>query len=136
MSPRAAWRLEALGFSQVFDYAAGKVDWGAAGLRCEGSLAGRPTAGDAADADVPTCSPADDLAIVRATVSVSGFETCIVINDQRVVLGRLGRRALGTGAALTVEEAMTEGPSTVRPSLLLADLVTQMVEAAAGRRRS
>ena len=128
MSPRAAWRLEALGFSPVLDYAAGKVDWGAAGLRYEGSLAGRPTAGDAADVDVPTCSTAEDLATVRERVRASDFETCIVVNDQRIVLGRLGRRALGTGAVLSVEGAMTEGPSTVRPSLLLADLVTQMVD--------
>ncbi|MDP9404293.1 MAG: rhodanese-like domain-containing protein [Actinomycetota bacterium] len=32
MSPRAAWRLEHLGFAQVYDYVAGKVDWMAAGL--------------------------------------------------------------------------------------------------------
>ena len=31
MSPRAAWRLEALGFGGVYDYVAGKVDWIAAG---------------------------------------------------------------------------------------------------------
>ena len=128
MSPRAAWRLEALGFSQVLDYAAGKVDWGAAGLRYEGSLAGRPTAGAAADVAVPTCSPAEDLATVQARVRASDFETCIVVNDQRIVLGRLGRRALGAGAGLSVAEAMTDGPRTVRPSLLLADLVTQMVD--------
>lgn len=27
MSPRAAWRLEHLGFGQVYDYGAGQVDW-------------------------------------------------------------------------------------------------------------
>ena len=32
MSPRAAWRLESLGFSHVYDYVAGKIDWLAAGL--------------------------------------------------------------------------------------------------------
>src|SRR5712691_518454 len=32
MSPRAAWRLERLGFTPVYDYALGKVDWMAAGL--------------------------------------------------------------------------------------------------------
>jgi hypothetical protein len=30
MSPRAAWRLESIGFGQVYDYAAGKADWGSA----------------------------------------------------------------------------------------------------------
>ena len=37
MSPRAAWRLERLGFTEVYDYAAGKVDWMAAGLPTEGN---------------------------------------------------------------------------------------------------
>lgn len=34
-SPQAAERMEALGFQQVFDYAAGKMDWKEAGLPVE-----------------------------------------------------------------------------------------------------
>lgn len=127
MSPRAAWRLEALGFQHVFDYTAGKVDWGAAGLPLEGTLAGRPRAGDAADPDVPTCGLDDDLRQVRERVRASGWETCIVVNDQRVVLGRLGRSALRADDDRSVEQAMTEGPSTVRPSLPLHELLGRMV---------
>lgn len=56
MSPRAAWRLEGLGFSPVYDYVPGKVDWFAAGLPKEGKLAEVPTVGEAARQDVPTCS--------------------------------------------------------------------------------
>ena len=37
MSPRAAWRLEAAGFSPVYDYAAGKTDWLAADLPFDGT---------------------------------------------------------------------------------------------------
>jgi hypothetical protein len=37
MSPRAAWRLEASGFSPVYDYTAGKADWLAADLPFEGT---------------------------------------------------------------------------------------------------
>jgi rhodanese-related sulfurtransferase len=37
MSPRAAWRLEAAGFGPVYDYAAGKADWLAAGLPFQGT---------------------------------------------------------------------------------------------------
>src|SRR6266516_4054802 len=55
MSPRAAWRLESMGFTQVYDYTAGKLDWLAAGLATEGSNAQRPRAGDVARGDVPTC---------------------------------------------------------------------------------
>jgi rhodanese-related sulfurtransferase len=40
MSPRAAWRLEGLGFSEVHHYASGKAGWFAARLPMEGALAG------------------------------------------------------------------------------------------------
>jgi rhodanese-related sulfurtransferase len=36
-SPAAARRLEEIGYEHVFDYAAGKQDWKAAGLRVEHS---------------------------------------------------------------------------------------------------
>jgi Mg/Co/Ni transporter MgtE len=125
MSPRAAWRLESLGFSEVYDYVAGKVDWGAAGLPREGTAAGEPTAGDAADATVPTCHLSDQLADVRERVCAAGWDTCIVVNEQRVVLGRLGRRALSCGQG-SVEDEMSSGPSTVRPSLHLSSLHDRM----------
>src|SRR5689334_6170303 len=35
LSPRAAARLESLGFADVYDYAAGKADWIAMGLPTE-----------------------------------------------------------------------------------------------------
>src|SRR5438093_12548462 len=35
LSPRAAWRLEQLGFVDVADYAGGKMDWLARGLAFE-----------------------------------------------------------------------------------------------------
>ena len=38
MSPRAACRLESLGFGEVYDYVAGKLDWMAAGLPTEGPM--------------------------------------------------------------------------------------------------
>jgi hypothetical protein len=46
MSPRAAWRLEALGFTHVYDYAPSKSDWFANGLPREGKAAAIPWAGD------------------------------------------------------------------------------------------
>ena len=36
MSPRAAWRLDSLGFTEVYEYSAGKSDWAAYGLPLEG----------------------------------------------------------------------------------------------------
>jgi CBS domain-containing protein len=47
----------------------------------------------------------------------AGWDTCIVVNEQRVILGRLGRKAIAADGDESVEEAMTAGPSTVRPSI-------------------
>lgn len=65
------------------------------------------------------------MAAVRERVEAAGWDTCVVVNDERVVLGRLGRRVLreATGRA---EEAMTSGPSTVRPNLALDALYERM----------
>jgi Mg/Co/Ni transporter MgtE len=74
-------------------------------------------AGDVARDDVPTCTFGDLLADVRHRVRVAGWDTCIVVSEERVVLGRLGRQAIAADSDESVEEAMTEGPSTVRPSI-------------------
>ena len=47
MSPRAAWRLEGLGFERVYDYVPGKADWSASGLSTEGTQASMLTIGEA-----------------------------------------------------------------------------------------
>ena len=117
MSPRAASRLAALGFEQVYDYENGKADWFAYGLPRAGTSTER-YAGDAVRRDVPTCTLADDLDAVRARVRERGFDTCLVVDANGVVIGRLGRAALRESGG-TVEEAMSEGPVTVRPSTTL-----------------
>ena len=66
---------------------------------------------------MPTCTLDDNLAEVRERVRAAGWDTCIVINEQRVVLGRLGRKAIAADTDESVEHAMTPGPSTVRPSI-------------------
>ncbi len=110
MSPRAAARFETLGFEQVYDYVAGKADWGAAGLPLEGTNGTR--AGAHVRTDVPTCSPDDRLPVVCERLEQSGWDTCFVVDDRRVVLGRLGRRAIRGRDDVAAQEAMTPGPST------------------------
>lgn len=120
MSPRAAWRLEALGFSEVYDYVAGKVEWLAFGLPREGTTTAEPTAGDVAQRDVPTAGLDDRLDDVRERVGAAGWDTCVVVNEQRVVLGRIGRSALRGSGDTSASAVMTEGPSTIRPNTLLS----------------
>jgi CBS domain-containing protein len=124
MSPRAAWRLESIGFSNVYDYVAGKADWGASGLPLQGTTG--PRAGEHARSDVPTCRLDERLPDVRARVSSIGWDTCLVVNEERVVLGRLGRRALAREEDVAVEEAMSSGPSTIRPNVTLQTIVERL----------
>jgi Mg/Co/Ni transporter MgtE len=126
MSPRAAWRLEALGLGEVHDYVAGKADWAAAGLPLEGRTAHQPTAGRAADPSAPICRLDDDLGEVRARVRATDWAQCTVVNEHRVVLGRLGREAIEHDDRRSVEEAMSEGPSTVRPDTPLETLFERL----------
>ena len=106
-----------MGFTSVYDYVAGKKDWGSYGLPHEGTNVPERAAGDVAHRDVPTCTLDDDLSEVRERVRAAGWDTCIVVNEERVVLGRLGRRAIAADGDESVEQAMTPGPSTVRPSI-------------------
>ncbi len=67
MSPRAGCGLEHLGFAQVYDYVAGKVDWMAAGLPTIRADTTERRAIDAVDAP-PTCAPDTllrDLAVAK-----------------------------------------------------------------------
>ncbi|MEP6813481.1 MAG: CBS domain-containing protein [Actinomycetota bacterium] len=84
------------------------------------------TAGDTARRDVPTCSLDARLPEVRERVCAAGWETCIVVNEERVVLGRLGRKTLASDADVSAEAAMTPGPGTVRPSIGADALLERM----------
>ncbi len=126
MSPRAAARLASIGFTRVFDYVAGKADWGAAGLPLEGKSGSATRVGAHARRDVPTCRLDEPLAEIRERVRRADWDTCFVIDEEGVVLGRLGRSALQSDDELSVEQAMTRGPSTIRPSARLNDVVARM----------
>jgi len=128
MSPRAAWRLESLGFGRVFDYVAGKQDWFAHGLPREGRQAGIRQAGDVADRTVPTCKLADPVGQVRDRVRAMGSDVCVVVNDAHVVLGLLRARALKAHADAPVETVMESGPSTFRPSVPVDEMATYFRE--------
>jgi CBS domain-containing protein len=125
MSPRAAARLATLGFAAVYDYAAGKTDWGSAGLPLEGEADSSTRASAYMRSDLPRCHPGERLEDVRSRLS-SGWDTCFVVDEHDVLLGRLGRAALATATDAPVEEAMSEGPSTIRPSARLSEVVERM----------
>ncbi len=117
MSARAAWRLEMLGFTRVFRYTAGKLDWLAAGLPSEGTAAATPRAGALATRSAPRCSPMDDVAAVRRRLLGTDWDVCAVVNAERVVLGQVRRERLEEREdGARVEDVMEPGPRTFRAS--------------------
>ena len=132
MSNRAAWRLEALGFTRVYHYTPGKDGWLAMGLPSEGPDAATPRAGDVADRDTPTCALHDRLGDVRNRLRATAKTSCIVVNDLGVILGRIRGESLDGDSEQTVEAVMEAGPTTVRPSAPLEALIERMRKRRAG----
>jgi CBS domain-containing protein len=132
MSPRAASRLDSLGFTKVFDYVTGRADWTANGLPTEGRRAEVPSAGDTARRDVPTCRPTERLGDVRERVQAAGQKVCIVTSEGGVVLGRLRGEAFDADPEASVESVMESGPTTIRPDLLLEEITEHMQEQRVG----
>jgi Mg/Co/Ni transporter MgtE len=106
-----------MGFSDVYDFHAGKKSWGSYGLPREGTNVPERTAGDVAHPDVPTCTLDERLAEVRQRVLAAGWDTCVVVNEQRVVVGSLGRKILAGNDEVSIAARISPGPSTVRPSI-------------------
>ena len=126
MSPRAAARLESLGFTQIFDYVAGKAEWLASGLPREGTHTASPTIGELVQGDVPVCHPSDRMGGVVPRLQAAGWDQCVVVNRENIVLGLLHGEALHSAPEATVEWAMTPGPITIRPDRALGDIREHM----------
>ena len=85
MSPRAAARLESLGFTKVYDYEAGKSDWLASPLPTEGRAAGKLDAAAMVRGDDIACHLGERLGDVANRVRAAGKNVCIVVNDRHIV---------------------------------------------------
>jgi CBS domain-containing protein len=128
MSPRAACRLDRLGFTDVYDYAPGKVDWLAHNLPVEGTLAAAATTGTRLHTDVVTAAPEEPVGSVRARAVASRYRFALVLAPDRTLLGRLRRSALEGNPSATAEQAMEPGPLTIRPHVPLDEVSTTMRE--------
>jgi Mg/Co/Ni transporter MgtE len=126
MSPRAACRLEALGFSEVYDYTAGKADWLARALPAEGEKAGERRAHHLAVNDVVTCALGERVTAVADRVAASRYRFAFVVSPGRVLLGRLRRVSLEAGGEARAEDVMEPGPSTIRADSVLEPLLERM----------
>lgn len=126
MSPRAAWRLDRLGFNRVYDYGPGKMDWLSYGLPHEGSAI---LAGDVVDPSVPTCDLDASVGEAASQAGARDEGLCVAVTDGDVVMGMLAPGALGGPEDRRVEQAMAFGVSTVRPSEDVGALVERMARA-------
>ena len=126
MSPRAACRLELLGFTQVYDYVAGKADWLAHGLPTEGEQAQIPRAKDVLRRDAVTARPEEPVGVVAARVAGSPYGFALVVAQDSTLLGRLRKAMLAGDPAARAEQVMEAGPSTVRADRPLAELAERL----------
>jgi hypothetical protein len=129
MSPRAAWRLEGIGFERVYDFVGGKLEWRVEGLPTEGigpfylvvDMNVRPP--------TATCR-ADALAgQIRSELEPGPDSICAVTNVEGIVLGRVRWKDLPADDDVRAEEFMQLGPATVRPTEELRGLVDRMRKA-------
>ncbi len=126
MSPRAAWRLESLEFPQVYRYSAGKADWMAAGLPWEGKRKQKPLAADLVRNDVPTCHRQESIEAVWERTKQAGWQLCVVVNDENIVLGLLDEATLKSERQKTAEEVMDAGAKTYRPHVSAESVIKYM----------
>jgi Mg/Co/Ni transporter MgtE len=78
--------------------------------------------------DVPTCALDERLGNVRDRVRAAGWDACVAVNPQRVVLGLLRATELAAEPDLRIEDAMRPGPSTFRPFASVEEAARFMVE--------
>ena len=113
MSPRAAARLETLGFTKVFDYVGGKRDLLTAALPKAGRSAAAPIAGDALRSGDIICHLGDRLGDVVERVPVVWGHSCIVVGGHHFVVGIIPNKSLEGNPKAPVEDIMQLSPPTV-----------------------
>ena len=78
--------------------------------------------------DAPTCRLDEPIGEVRERVRAAGWDACVVVNEERVVLGFLRQAELEKGRDEPVERVMRPGPSTFRPHVPIQEMAHYMVD--------
>lgn len=77
---------------------------------------------------MPTCRLDERIGDIADRVRADGRETCVVVNEQGIVLGLLRKNALAADPTRRAEEVMSPGPKTFRPDVTLEELLKFMRE--------
>ena len=116
-----------MGFTDVYDYVNGKVEWMLAGLPLEGTGPHHAMAGEVATTDgLHRCGLGTSVGDSSRAITQSGDAFCLVLNDEGVVLGRLRKKHLDETSDVAVETVMETGPTTVRPDESAKQLLERM----------
>jgi len=121
VSARAAWRLESMGFQEVYRYTAGKADWLAAGLETEGTSNKVPRLKQYLQKDVFRCGLRERLEDVKSRRRPNQ-DLCVVVSDRNIVLGAIRGETWNANPLARVVDVMEPGPRTFRPDLDPKDL--------------
>jgi Mg/Co/Ni transporter MgtE len=127
MAPRAAARLETLGFDKVYEYKAGKADWLAAGLPSEGHQAAEPTIAAVVRRDVPRFGLDERCGPILDSLKAGGWERAAIVNPAGILLGRVRAEDI-TDPGAPASSVMKDGPATYRPNTKLDELLGRMRE--------
>ncbi len=126
MAPRAAARLQTLGFRRVYEYKPGKVDWLGAGLPAEGADTIAPVIGGVTR-PVATFRLDDKAATIAERLRAAGEDRAAVVDEDGLLLGRVRLEDIDDPQA-TAADVMRGGPATYRPNVPLEELLTRMRE--------
>lgn len=116
LSARAAWRLESMGFQEVYRYTPGKADWLAAGWETEGTEAKKARIRQMIHKDVPTCSLRERFEDVKSRRRPNQ-DLYVVVNDRNIVLGAIQGETWDANVQARIVDVMQPGPRTIRPHL-------------------
>ena len=108
----------------MIDYVPGKVAWFEVNEPREGKAVDETWIGDVADSEVPTCGLTEKIGDIRGRTA--GWDTCVVVNPERVVLGLLRKKELEGDPTATAQQVMRPGPKTFRPNVTLEELLKSM----------
>ena len=116
-----------MGFTDVYDYVNGKVEWMVNREPVEGTGPHYAMAGEAATKErLHTCVLGSAVSESARAMEQSGDTFCLVLNDRGIVLGRLRKKDRNARSEDLVEQVMETGPTTVRPNESAKELLERM----------
>jgi rhodanese-related sulfurtransferase len=123
LSARAAWRLESLGFQEVYRYRGGQTDWLAVSWQTEGADTNHGRVWQMVQKDVLKCSMRERLQDVKSRRRPN-HDLAVVVNDRNIVLGVIQGESWDKSNEARVASLMLPAPQTIRPHLELKEAQT------------